>query len=147
ARGDRQNPRDSGFSCSVRPPRGQARLAESSRSGGCSDAMARDHVIAAVGGAAVGGLIVSLLTVLLRSRFDHESKVRSESGAERRALYRKLVDAVKSRRPPLNLDRLAVDVVLFGSDEVVRVWSTFVDPATPRNSNDAWGKMLLAIRR
>src|SRR5690242_14521436 len=87
-------------------------------------------IVSAIG-ATVVGAVGALLGVLVKARIDRTHRIESESKEQRFDLYRRLGEAMRYGDSTTGSEKraLAVDIALFGSDDVARAWTGYLDAA------------------
>lgn len=103
--------------------------------------------------AMVGGAI-ALGAVAWKARIDRTARVEAESREERYSVYRRLIPMLLGTLGEESRKQLAVDIILFGSDDMTKQWTAFLDSVFDRGvANDTpeaahlWAAMLLAMRK
>lgn len=106
-----------------------------------------------LGSAVVGG-VIALAAVAWKARIDRGARIEAESKEERYSVYRRLISMLQGTLGDESKKQLAVDIILFGSDEMTKQWITFLDAVFDRKvANDTpeaaelWAGMLLAMRK
>jgi gas vesicle protein len=108
-------------------------------------------------GPLVGGIIGfagALVAVWWKGNMDRAAQVRAESREHRHVVYRKLVSTLAGGTDAYT-ETLSVSeaLVAFGSDDVVRAWTVYIDALNRKldmssaEGRALWSGVLLAIRR
>jgi len=87
-------------------------------------------ILSAVGAAAIG-VCGALVGVIVKGRIDRKHRIESESKEQRFDLYKRLAEAMRYGDSTTGGEKrgLTIDIALFGSDEVARAWTAYVDAA------------------